>query len=122
MGLVEKEMAESARAAKVPCRSIVRRRVSRSAYMRALETEGPHVATPEGEAWWREQERRHPFIMAGGNRPEGTDSLNGHTCRLGKVSRRFSVKTGWMRWEGGRWVRDDVNAEAGRRGEVSRER
>ena len=97
--LVKSEMAESARAAAMPCRSIVRRRVSKRAYMRALETEGPHIASPEGEAWWREQERRHPFIMPGGNRPESTDSPNGHWNRFGKGSDR-------ARWADGRLVRE----------------
>ena len=101
--LVQSEMAESKKAAEIPCRSIVRRRVSRTAYMRALETEGPHIAGPEGEAWWREQERKHPFIMAGGNRPDGTDSPNGHANRYGKVKERYSVTRGWERWNGSGW-------------------
>lgn len=103
--LAESEMAESKAAAAVPCRGIVRRRVSKRAYMRALETEGPHIAGPEGEAWWRDQERRYPFIMAGGNRPDGTDSLNGHRNRHGKVSRRFVPGKGWYEWRGGGWER-----------------
>lgn len=104
--LVKSEMAESARAAAMPCRSIVRRRVSKRAYMRALETEGPHIASPEGEAWWREQERRHPFIMAGGNRPESTDSPNGHRNRFGKASYRARVADGRLVrevWGKGGW-------------------
>jgi hypothetical protein len=98
-----KEMAESKKAAGDPCRNIVRRRVSRSAYIRAIETEGAHVATAEGESWWREQERKHPFICAGGNRPEGTNSPNGAVNRLGRVSRRFTVARGWEKFVGGVW-------------------
>lgn len=105
MALVEREMLESKRAAEIPVRGIVRRRVSRSAYMRALETEGPYIATPAGEPWWREQERRHPFVMAGGNRPDGTDSLNGHRNKFGTVTWKFSVKHGWLCWKRGKWVK-----------------
>ena len=103
MALDEREMARSAELAKLPGGGICRRRVSRRAYLRALRDEGPHVAEAEGEAWWREQERRHPFIMAEGFRPEGTDSPNGHRSRWGKAGYRFVPGKGRFVWRDGGW-------------------
>lgn len=110
-----KEMRESKKAAAMPCRDIVQRRVSRAAYLRAVETEGQHVATAEGESWWKEQERRHPFICAGGHKPEGTDSPNGSTNRLGRVSKRFTVARGWERYVGGKWEKVEKRDKPGKR-------
>jgi hypothetical protein len=112
--LNQAEMMESKAAAAVPCRDIVRRRVSRSAYIRAVQTEGTHVATAEGEPWWREQERKHPCILAGGNRPEGTDSPNGHVNRFGRVKERM-VGGKWYHWAGGKWVEGEAGKRRGLR-------
>ena len=98
------QMALSKDLAGLPGGGITRRRVSRKAYMEALKREGPAIATEEGESWWRDQERRNPFIMAGGRRPDGTDSPNGHTCKWGRVKEKYVAGRGWFRWENGGWV------------------
>jgi hypothetical protein len=116
-----REMAESRKAAAVPCRGIVRRRVSKAAYMRAVETEGPHVATAAGESWWREQERRHPFILAGGNKPEGTDAPNGSANRYGRVKERRRAGR-WEHYENGQWVPGEITPRKGICGEARGER
>ena len=109
-----REVAESARAARIPCKGFVRRRVSKSAYLRAVQTEGRYIMTPEGDAWWREQERRNPCILAGGNRPEGTDSANGRVNRYGRVKER-RTKEGWEHWDAKRngWVPGELTPRRG---------
>jgi hypothetical protein len=125
------EQSRSAALARLPGGGVCRRRVSRRAYERALSAEGPHVASAEGEAWWRDQERRHPEIMCAGFRPDGTDSPNGHVCRHGTVDRRSRydadarcivrevwdgrarrfVPAGRWRIEGGKWMRIDEEGQ-----------
>lgn len=108
-GIADGEVRESYAAAKRADRKCCARRVSRRAYLRALTEEGPHVATADGEEWWRDQERRFPGICAGGNRPDGTDSRNGHRNRHGKVSLRSMVVDGVLVRE--RWTKDGWERE-----------
>ena len=46
--------------------------------------------------------RKYPWQAPDG-RPRGTDSVNGHRCRQGKVSRRYIPGKGWYRWKDGGW-------------------
>ena len=74
---------------------------SRHAVLNAVRTMGKEILTEDGSDYWRFLERKYPWQALDG-RPEGTDSLNGHRCRHGKVSLR-KVGGKWYRWEKGAW-------------------
>lgn len=81
--------------------------ISRDAVMNAVESEGPGVLRKEGAGYWRDMERRYPWLNAGGCATDTGNSPNGHKCRLGPVTRRARWSNGKLireRWEGGKWV------------------
>ena len=75
---------------------------SRHAVLNAVGTMGKEILTEDGADYWRFLERKYPWQALDG-RPQGTDSINGHRNRHGKVSQR-KVGGKWYRWERGRWV------------------
>jgi hypothetical protein len=77
---------------------------SRHAVLHAVRTMGKEILTEAGEDYWRFLERKYPWQALDG-RPQGTDSINGHRNRHGKVSLR-KVGGRWYRWERGRWVEE----------------
>ena len=68
----------------------------------AVRTEGPEVLSAAADGYWRDMERANPWMMIDGA-PEDGNSINGHRGRHGKVSMRWTAKTGWMRWRKGKW-------------------
>lgn len=78
--------------------------ISREALMNAVRTEGTAVLGSDARGYWDDMKRRYPHLNLSGRAAPTGDSLNGHTCRLGKVSERWTARTGWTHWEGGRWV------------------
>lgn len=73
--------------------------VSREAFMNAVATEGPEVAQDRG--YWRDMERRYPWMNAAGRPTDTGDSPDGSRNRHGRVGYR-------ARWdaERGRLVRE----------------
>ena len=78
---------------------------SRHAVLNAVRTMGKEIMTEDGADYWRFLERKYPWQAPDG-RPEGTDSINGHRCRQGKVTMRFIPGKGWYRWESGGWRKE----------------
>lgn len=81
---------------------------SRHAVLNAVRTMGKEILTEAGEDYWRFLERKYPWQAPDG-RPRGTDSVNGHRCRQGKVSRRY-MHGRWYVWQKGEWVEDGDTA------------
>lgn len=59
------------------------RQVGVTAFMNAVQTEGPEVATAAGEGYWRDMDRRYPWIAAERVFPGG-----GMLTRWGRVKER----------------------------------
>lgn len=81
--------------------------VHRDAMFAAIASEGPEVLTAAAKSWWDDQKRRNPWMCADGVVP-GTDSINGHVCKYGKVSERW-MNGKWYHWENGKgWVEGEL--------------
>ena len=64
----------------------------------------PVVLSGAAQPFWDDMKRLYPESCAD-DRVPGTDSLNGHGCRFGRVSRRY-VRGQWWVWEKGEWRRE----------------
>ena len=73
----------------------------RDAVMNAIATEGPDVLSSAAKGYWDDMKRLYPESCAD-DRVPGTDSLNGHGCKFGRVSRRY-VRGQWWVWKNGEW-------------------
>ena len=76
----------------------------RDAVLNAVEQYGPEVLSGAAQPFWDDMKRLYPESCAD-DRVPGTDSLNGHGCRFGRVSRRY-VRGQWWVWEKGEWRRE----------------
>ena len=73
----------------------------RDAVMNAVEQYGPEVLSESANGFWDDMKRLYPESCAD-DRVPGTDSLNGHGCKFGRVSRRY-VRGQWWVWKNGEW-------------------
>jgi len=94
---------------------------SRLAVMNAIRTMGKEVMTEAGNGFWDDMQRRYHWQAEDGNWNDG-NSANGHTCRLGKVSKRY-FRGKWWHWDArvGDWVEEgdrgeNASARNGRKG------
>jgi hypothetical protein len=72
------------------------RQVSMEAFMNAVNTEGRAVLSPEASGYWRDMDRRYPFIAVRQDRGgSGTAMRN----RFGKVSLRIIAHSNGTREE-----------------------
>lgn len=87
--------------------------VHRDALFEAVRQEGPEVLSSAAKGWWDDQKRLNPWMCADGVVP-GTDSINGHRNRLGKVSERW-MKGKWYHWDSkvGDWVPGEITKRKG---------
>ena len=76
----------------------------RDAVLNAVEQYGPEVLSGAAQPFWDDMKRLYPESCAD-DRVPGTDSLNGHGCKFGRVSRRY-VKGVWWVWKNGEWRRE----------------
>jgi len=74
----------------------------RDAVFNAVEQYGPEVLSGDAQGFWDDMKRLYPESCAD-DRVPGTDSMNGHGCKFGRVSKKF-VGGRWYKWEKGRWV------------------
>ena len=79
-----KDRADGAFARRIGESGRLVRRVSLGAVIAAVRAEGREVLRPEGEGWWKDQERRHGL----GDGTEGV-VIAGVRNRFGKVTQRF---------------------------------
>ena len=76
----------------------------RDAVLNAVEQYGPEVLSGAAQPFWDDMKRLYPESCAD-DRVPGTDSINGHGCKFGRVSRRY-VKGVWWVWKNGEWRRE----------------
>lgn len=78
----------------------------RDAVMNAIATEGPEVMTDAAKGYWDDMKRLYPEACADDRIP-GTDSLNGHGNRYGRVSKRY-VGGKWYVWnaQANAWIEE----------------
>lgn len=79
----------------------------RDAVLNAVMQYGPEVMSDKG--YWDDMKRRYPEACAD-DRVPGTDSVNGHRNKFGRVSKRF-VGGRWYVWKGGKWVAEGENVQ-----------
>ena len=74
------------------------------AVMNAVATEGPEVLSGAAKGYWDDMRRLYPEMCAD-ERVPGTDSINGHACKYGKVKERW-IHGVWHKWDKKRreWV------------------
>lgn len=85
----------------------------RDAVFNAIAKYGPEVMTSAASGFWDDQKRSYPEMCAD-DRVPGTDSVNGHKCRMGKVSEKF-IHGKWWHWDPvvSDWVEGQVTKKRG---------
>ena len=83
------------------------------ALVHAMDEQGKDVITPAGKDYWDFEKRKNPWMCEDGCVP-GTDSVNGHVNRFGKVRERF-MRGKWWHWDDktGDWVEGAVSKGKG---------
>ena len=79
----------------------------RDAVFNAVEQYGPEVLSGDAQGFWDDMKRLYPESCAD-DRVSGTDSINGHGCKFGRVSKKFVGGRGYV-WKGGKWVAEGKN-------------
>lgn len=85
----------------------------RDAVFNAIAQEGPEVMTSAADGYWRDMKRLYPESCADGRVP-GTDSLNGHGNRYGRVKERYRAGR-WEHWDAARgdWIPGEISKRKG---------
>ena len=81
----------------------------RDAVFNAVEQYGPDVLSGDAQGFWDDMKRLYPESCAD-DRVPGTDSINGHGCKFGRVSKKF-VGGRWYVWKNGKWVAEGENVQ-----------
>jgi len=85
----------------------------REAVMNAIASEGPEVLGSDAKGYWDDMKRLYPEMSADGAIP-GTDSVNGHVGRMGKVKEKY-FRGKWWYWDKriGDWVEGEITKRKG---------
>lgn len=108
-----KELREKRRAAGRSDKQGLVGQIHYDALMNAVEQEGPDVLSSAGRDYFEFEARQNPWMTVDGKAP-GTDSINGHRCRLGKVKEKY-IGGEWYHWDAkkGDWVKGEATKRRG---------